>query len=108
MRLLVGAFACFALLGVFAERGVEAQPTNPVQQIQRESVGGTSTTTPVVDWFSVYKPKAIEVTATPSPGTLDPPKEGPVLLPLPPEGWACVLLLASIAGFRGLKRARII
>lgn len=107
MRLCVGVLACFVALNLFTGRPAVAQANNSNEQAQHDSYQNQERPN-TVDWFSVYRPKSIPVTENQIPVTVDAPKDGPVLLPLPPEGWACLMLLVSIAGVRGLKRARLI
>jgi len=60
------------------------------------------------EWLKLDKPSDVAVDHTDDVVESEHRKDGPVLLPLPAEGWASVTILLSMAAFRGLKRARLI
>jgi len=108
MRLLVGALVCLGTLNLLAE-GAHAneQPAESNSHQHRVSDGNHSNSTNV-DWLSLDKTETAPVTQGSDPHAFDQKNQGPVLLPLPPEAWASLVLLVALAGVRGLKRARII
>ena len=102
MRRLVGALACLATLSLMSASICIADTATPT--------GGSfsQTTNPQSNWLSLKVQDTKPLVVSNDTQAIDPQKDGPVLLPLPPEGWACVLLLTSMVCFRGLKRARVI
>ncbi|CAN5487500.1 hypothetical protein BH10PLA1_BH10PLA1_12140 [soil metagenome] len=103
MRLFVGAVVCIAMANILSVRLAAANPAAP-SIAHKPKVADLKQ----VDWLSIEH-KSLPSANDPSDPRLPEHRvTEPVLLPLPAEAWASIALLASMACFRGLKRARVI
>ncbi len=107
MRLLMGALVCFGTLQVVAGTVLASEQSEQTDS-QLAIVAGEHTKRPADNWLALDASDRAPGGDAVDPTEFDHHDSGPVLLPLPAEAWTSLTVLASLAAFRGLKKARII
>ncbi len=108
MRLLVGAFVCFGTLQIIAGHALASHPSDQTISPQNAVVEDEHTQRPAYNWLALDASDRSHDGNAADPTEFEQHDRGPVLLPLPAEAWGGLALLALLATFRSLKRARII
>lgn len=108
MRLLVGALVCFGTLQLMAGHVLAAPSSEQSDAPQSAVLTAEHREKQNNNWLALDASDRSLDGNVADPSEFDQHERGPVLLPLPAEAWTSLTVLASLAAFRGLKRARII
>jgi hypothetical protein len=102
MRLSVALVASLATWTIFA--GQSSIAATATHATVRDDVFAH---VPSRDWINLDTPSPYSLVADHAAASWSPNDTPPVLLPLPPEGWAGASVLLTMACYRAIRRARL-